>query len=87
MAHMGRYTYSPTGALKWKKDVAEYAEALRGYGVPAVDEEMASLEQVGWRRLWEGRRGAAGGRLDGGRAGGHARAPPGLQDPAFQLSG
>jgi hypothetical protein len=47
MAHMGRYTYSPTGALKWKKDVSEYAEALRAYGVPAVDEEMASLEQVG----------------------------------------
>lgn len=45
---MGRYTYSPTGALKWKKDVSEYAEALRGYGVPAVDEEMASLEQVGF---------------------------------------
>lgn len=48
MTHMGRYTYSPTGALKWKKDVSEYAEALRSYGVPTVDEEMTSLEQVGW---------------------------------------
>ncbi|KAI8464865.1 MAG: exocyst complex component Sec10-domain-containing protein [Monoraphidium minutum] len=46
VTHMGRYAYSPTGALKWKKDVAEYAEALRGYGVPAVDEEMAALEQL-----------------------------------------
>lgn len=24
--HMTRFTYSPTGALKWKKDVNEYAE-------------------------------------------------------------
>ncbi len=55
MSHMGRYTYSPTGALKWKKDVSEYSEALRGYGVPAVDEEMASLEQVGLGlRVWGG---------------------------------
>ncbi|GBF89405.1 exocyst complex component [Raphidocelis subcapitata] len=46
VAHMARFTYSPAGALKWKKDVAEYAEALRGYGVAAVDEAMASLEQV-----------------------------------------
>ncbi|KIY95316.1 Exocyst complex component 5 [Monoraphidium neglectum] len=46
LQHMGRYTYSPTGALKWKKDVAEYAEALGAYGVPAVDEEMAALQQT-----------------------------------------
>lgn len=43
-AHMGRFTFSPAGALKWKKDVAEYAEALRAYGAPAVDEAMAALE-------------------------------------------
>lgn len=43
---MARFTYSPTGALKWKKDVAEYSEALRAYGVAAVDEAMASLEQA-----------------------------------------
>lgn len=27
--HMTRFTYSPTGALKWKKDVNEYAEVSK----------------------------------------------------------
>jgi hypothetical protein len=46
LAHMTRFTYSPTGALKWKKDVSEYAEVLAGYGVPAANEDMAYLQQV-----------------------------------------
>jgi hypothetical protein len=44
---MTRFTYSPTGALKWKKDVSEYAEVLASYRVPAADEDMAYLQQVG----------------------------------------
>jgi len=43
---MTRFTYSPTGALKWKKDVSEYAEVLSSYGVPAANEDMAYLQQV-----------------------------------------
>lgn len=43
---MTRFSYSPTGALKWKKDVSEYAEVLAGYGVPAADEDMTYLQQV-----------------------------------------
>jgi hypothetical protein len=46
LVHMTRFTYSPTGALKWKKDVSEYAEVLSSYGVPAVDEDMAYMQQV-----------------------------------------
>jgi hypothetical protein len=43
---MTRFTYSPTGALKWKKDVSEYAEVLASYGVPAADEDMSYMQQV-----------------------------------------
>eukprot|EP00877_Chromochloris_zofingiensis_P003097 jgi/Chrzof1/12789/Cz07g07190.t1 len=46
VSHMTRFMYSPTGALKWKKDVSEYADILKGYGVAAVNEEMAHLQQV-----------------------------------------
>lgn len=46
LSHMTRFTYSPTGALKWKKDVSEYAEVLASYGVPAADEDMSYMQQV-----------------------------------------
>jgi hypothetical protein len=46
LAHMGRFTYSPAGALLWKRDVAEYARALATYGSPSLDDDMAALEQV-----------------------------------------
>lgn len=51
LVHMTRFTYSPTGALKWKKDVSEYAEVLSSYGVPSAQEDLAYLQQVclvGW---------------------------------------
>lgn len=48
---MTRFTYSPTGALKWKKDVSEYAEVLASYGVPAANEDMTYLQQVRQRML------------------------------------
>lgn len=46
LVHMTRFTYSPTGALKWKKDVSEYAEVLSSYGIPTAGEDMAYLQQV-----------------------------------------
>jgi hypothetical protein len=46
LAHMTRYTYSPTGALKWKKDVNEYAEVLTSFGVPSASEDMGHLLQL-----------------------------------------
>ncbi|WIA33366.1 hypothetical protein OEZ86_006503 [Tetradesmus obliquus] len=46
LAHMSRYTYSPTGALKWKKDVNEYAEVLASFGVPSASEDMGQLLQL-----------------------------------------
>ena len=52
LAHMTRFTYSPTGALKWKKDVSEYAEVLASFKVPAADEDMVYLQQVGSDGCW-----------------------------------
>eukprot|EP00775_Hariotina_reticulata_P013513 gene13513-13638_t len=46
LLHMTRYIYSPTGALKWKKDVSEYAEVLCSYQVPAASEDMSHLQQL-----------------------------------------
>eukprot|EP00882_Tetradesmus_deserticola_P020200 GHRQ01021777.1.p1 GENE.GHRQ01021777.1~~GHRQ01021777.1.p1 ORF type:complete len:385 (+),score=188.27 GHRQ01021777.1:1103-2257(+) len=46
LAHMMRYTYSPAGALKWKKDVNEYAEVLASFGVPSAAEDMGHLLQL-----------------------------------------
>lgn len=46
LVHMTRFTYSPTGALKWKKDVSEYAEVLSTYDVPAANDDMDYLQQV-----------------------------------------
>jgi hypothetical protein len=46
LAHMTRFVYSPTGALKWKKDVNEYAEVLASFGVPSASEDMGHLLQL-----------------------------------------
>jgi hypothetical protein len=43
---MTRYSYSPTGALKWKKDVNEYAEVLASFEVPSSSEDMGHLLQL-----------------------------------------
>ncbi|KAK9823591.1 hypothetical protein WJX72_004079 [[Myrmecia] bisecta] len=49
LAHMQRYSYSPTGALRWKCDVTEYAECMRAMHIPAIDErfeEVAALTNM-----------------------------------------
>eukprot|EP00879_Flechtneria_rotunda_P023469 GHRR01024825.1.p1 GENE.GHRR01024825.1~~GHRR01024825.1.p1 ORF type:complete len:107 (+),score=42.48 GHRR01024825.1:354-674(+) len=43
---MTRFAYNPMGALKWKKDVSEYAEVLGDFGVPAALDGMAHLLQL-----------------------------------------
>ncbi|KAK9835004.1 hypothetical protein WJX81_003494 [Elliptochloris bilobata] len=45
LAHMQRYVYSATGALRWKRDITEYADVLRTAHSPpiaALMEELAS---------------------------------------------
>lgn len=47
LSHMCRFTYSPSGALKWKKDVGEYADTLAGFGVASgAEEDMAHMQQL-----------------------------------------
>lgn len=43
---MTRFAFSPTGALKWKKDVNEYAEVLATFGVASAAEDMGCLQQL-----------------------------------------
>lgn len=43
LVHMTRFTFSPGGALKWKKDVNEYAEALGRFGLPPHMQEGVTL--------------------------------------------
>lgn len=40
LVHMQRFTYSATGALRWKRDLQEYAEAVQAAACPAVDAKM-----------------------------------------------
>ncbi|KAG2485232.1 hypothetical protein HYH03_016018 [Edaphochlamys debaryana] len=41
--HMQQFVYSAAGALRWRNDVASYAEVLRGWGLPQLDARMSSL--------------------------------------------
>ena len=36
LAHMQRHVYSATGALRWKRDITEYADVLRTAHSPAI---------------------------------------------------
>ena len=44
--HMMQHTYSSTGALRWKRDVTEYAEALQPalQSAPAVRSKFEELK-------------------------------------------
>ncbi len=46
MNHMQRYTYSATGALRWKRDMTEYCDWVHSLRAPLVDEKFEEL-QVG----------------------------------------
>lgn len=37
VAHMQRYVYSAMGALRWKRDVTEYADILRNSHSPTTN--------------------------------------------------
>ena len=41
--HMQRYSFNPTGALRWKRDVTEYTDCMKELGMAAVNERMDEL--------------------------------------------
>lgn len=41
--HMQRYSYSPTGALRWKRDITEYTDCIRALDAPSTSESFAEL--------------------------------------------
>ncbi|KAK9916806.1 hypothetical protein WJX75_007279 [Coccomyxa subellipsoidea] len=43
VAHMQRYVYSAMGALRWKRDVTEYADILRNSHSPTTNAQMEEL--------------------------------------------
>ena len=46
LAHMQRFVFSATGALRWKRDVSEYCDWVRSLNAPLVEEKFSEL-QVG----------------------------------------
>lgn len=44
MAHMQRFTFSATGALRWKRDLSEYAEWARALRVPLLTDRFQELQ-------------------------------------------
>lgn len=44
--HMQRYSYSPTGALRWKRDISEYTDCIRGFASPSTHEAFADLASL-----------------------------------------
>ncbi len=63
-AHMQRFTFSPLGALRWKRDLADYAALVgRLRSAPSA----AHLDDMQARVRWRGWVGGGGGGT-GGRA-------------------
>ena len=49
MTHMQRYSYSPTGALRWKRDVTEYTDCIYSLNAPSAYDcftELAALVNI-----------------------------------------
>ena len=44
--HMQRYSYSPTGALRWKRDITEYTDCIRSFAAPSTHEGFADLASL-----------------------------------------
>ncbi len=42
LSHMQRFTYSATGALRWKRDVTEYADVLRNSHSPTTNAQVTA---------------------------------------------
>ena len=51
LGHMQRYCYSATGALRWKRDVTEYADVLRASHSPATNAQACALPAPGASRI------------------------------------
>lgn len=43
LAHMQRFMYSAMGALRWKRDVTEYADILRNSHSPTTNAQVCQL--------------------------------------------
>lgn len=43
LSHWQRFTFNPSGGLRLKRDATEYAEFVRSFKAPAVDEKFESL--------------------------------------------
>ena len=56
-AHMLRFTYSPLGALRWKRDVQEYAACLARAGAGAADARFEELQVCVRARMFFSREG------------------------------
>ncbi|KAK9825577.1 hypothetical protein WJX74_007103 [Apatococcus lobatus] len=46
MTHMQHFSFSPAGALRWKRDVNEYTETLQVVRIQAIDEKMEELASM-----------------------------------------
>lgn len=44
--HMQRYSYSPTGALRWKRDITEYTDCIRSFAAPGTYDGLADLASL-----------------------------------------
>lgn len=44
LQHMHRFTYSPAGALRWQRDLSEYADWARALRVPLLSERFQELQ-------------------------------------------
>jgi len=43
LSHMQRFVYSATGALRWKRDVTEYADVLRNSHSPTTNAQVGAI--------------------------------------------
>lgn len=46
LGHLTRFTFSPMGALKLKRDMAEYIDAIRGFGLQPLEQLFENLQQL-----------------------------------------
>ena len=44
LTHMQRFIYSATGALRWKRDVTEYADVLRNSHSPTTNAQVSKAQ-------------------------------------------
>ena len=47
-AHMQRFSFSPLGALRWKRDLSEYAALAARMRAPAARLHLEDMQVGGW---------------------------------------